>query len=65
MRTGESTARTLGMESQQLPMQCEVLKDEILAGPGYTNNAAEEVPEPHDHSKNLIRRRQTALWTTH
>jgi hypothetical protein len=30
MRTGESMARTLGMESQQLPTQSEVLKDEIL-----------------------------------
>ena len=53
------------MESQQLSTQSEVLKDEILTGPEYTNNPAEEVPEPYDHGKNLSRRCQTALWPTH
>ena len=65
MRTGESTARTLGLESQQLPTQSEVLKNEIHTRPECTNNPTEEVPEPHDHGENLIRRRQTALWPIH
>jgi hypothetical protein len=61
MRTSESPARTFGMESQQLPTQSEVLKDEILAGSECTNNPTEEVPEPHDHGKNLIRHSQMRL----
>jgi len=31
----------------------EVFKDEILAGTEGTDYPAEEVPEPHDHGKNL------------
>ena len=41
------------MESQQLLTQSEVLKDEILAGTERRDHPAEEVPEPHDHGKNL------------
>ena len=32
----------------------EVFKDEILAGTESTNNPTDEVPEAHDHGKNLI-----------
>ena len=31
----------------------EVFKDEILAGTESTNNPTDEVPEAHDHGKNL------------
>jgi len=31
----------------------EVFKDEILAGTESTNNPTNEMPEPHDHGKNL------------
>ena len=31
----------------------EVFKDEALAGTERTNNPTNEVPEPHDHGKNL------------
>jgi len=48
------------MESQELLTQSEVLEDEILAGTKGTTKPAEEVPEPSDHGKNLIRRRQSS-----
>ena len=48
------------MESQQLLTQSEVLEDEIFASTKDAAKPAEEVPEPHDHGKNLIRRRQSA-----
>ena len=41
------------MESEQLPTQGEIFKDEILAGTERTNNPAEQVPDPYDHGKNL------------
>lgn len=42
------------MESKQLLTESEVFKDEILAGTEGANNPSQEVPEPHDHDKNLI-----------
>ncbi len=53
------------MESEQLLTQGKVFEDEILAGTQRTDNPAEKVPEPHDHGKDLIRRRQTNSWSTH
>jgi len=41
------------MESEQLLTQGEIFKDEIPAGTERTNNPAEQVPEPHNHGKNL------------
>jgi hypothetical protein len=55
----------LGVESEHLLAQGKIFEDEILAGGKGTAKPAEEVPEPHDHGKNLIRRRQTASWPTH
>jgi hypothetical protein len=34
--------------------QGEVFQDEILAGTESSENPAEEMPEGHDHGKNLI-----------
>src|SRR5664279_3751698 len=65
VRRGESSARSLGVESEHLLTQGKIFEDEILAGGKGTAKPAEEVPEPHDHGKNLIRRRQTASWPTH
>ena len=50
---GESSAMSFGMESEQLLTQSEIFEDEILAGTERTNNPAEQVPEPHNHGKNL------------
>jgi hypothetical protein len=40
--------------SQQLLTKSEVFQDQILARTTRTANPANEVPEPHDHGKNLI-----------
>ena len=53
VRRSESPARSLGVESEQLLTQSKIFEDEILAGPKCTTKPAEEVPEPHDHGKNL------------
>jgi hypothetical protein len=47
------------VKSQQLLTQSKIFEDEILAGAKGTAKPAEEVPEPHDHGKNHIRRRQS------
>jgi len=50
----ESSARSFDMKSEQLLPQRKIFEDEILAGTKGTAKPAEEVPEPHDHGKNLI-----------
>jgi hypothetical protein len=47
------------MKSEQLLTQSKIFEDEILAGTKGTAKPAEEVPEPHDHGKNYIQRRQS------
>ena len=49
------------MESEQLLTEGKIFEDEVLAGAKGTAKPTEEVPEPHDHGKNLIRRRQNEL----
>ncbi len=61
MRTGESSARPLGVKSDQLLTQGKVFEDEILTATQRTDNPAEEVPEPYDHGKNLIRQSSSEL----
>jgi hypothetical protein len=51
----------LGVESEQLLTQRKTFEDEILAGTKGTAKPAEEVPEPHDHGKNLIRQSPSEL----
>jgi hypothetical protein len=41
------------MQGEQLLTQGKIFEDEILAGPEYTKNPPEEVPEPYDHAQNL------------
>ncbi len=41
------------MENEQLLTQGKIFEDEILAGAKSTAKPAEDVPEPHDHGKNL------------
>ena len=47
-------------QSQQLLTHGEVFEDSIFASTKDAAKPAEEVPEPHDHGKNLIRRRQSS-----
>ena len=42
------------MESQELLPEGKILQDEILAGTERADSPSNEVPEPHDHGKNLI-----------
>ena len=41
------------MKSEHLLTQRKIFVDEILAGAKSTAKPAEDVPEPHDHGKNL------------
>jgi len=41
------------VQSQQLPTESQVLKDEVLAGTASADHPAEEISERRDHSKNL------------
>ena len=41
------------MQSQQLLMESQVLKDEILMGAESAKQPAEQMSERHDHVKNL------------
>jgi len=50
---GEPSPRSFRLESEQLLTQGEIFKDEILSGTERTNNPAKQVPEPHNHGKNL------------
>jgi hypothetical protein len=43
------------VKNEQLLTQGKIFEDELLAGPKGTAKPAEEVPEPRDHGKNLIR----------
>src|SRR6516162_4743807 len=49
----QSTARSLRVQSQQLLMESQVLKDEVLMGAESAGQPAEQMSERHDHVKNL------------
>src|SRR6516164_5044835 len=49
----QSTARLLRVQSQQLLMESQVLKDELLMGAESAEQPAEQMSERHDHVKNL------------
>jgi uncharacterized protein with GYD domain len=43
----------LRVQSQQLLMESQVLKDELLMGAESAEQPADQMPERHDHVKNL------------
>lgn len=53
VRCSEPSARSLGVESEELLTQGEILQDEVLARTEGTNNPAEHVPEPQNHDQNF------------
>jgi hypothetical protein len=55
----QSMVRSLRVQSQQLPTESQVFKDEVLAGTASADHPAEEMSEPRDHSKNLSGKVQT------
>src|SRR6516165_9580852 len=53
VQDSQSTARSLRMQSQQLLMESQVLKDELRMGAESAEQPAEQMSERHDHVKNL------------
>jgi len=49
-----SSARPLPVQSEQLPTESRVFKDEILAGAKRADDPPEEMLERHNHGKNII-----------
>ena len=53
VQDSQSTARSLRVQSQQLLLESQVLKDELLMGAESAEQRAEQMAERHDHAKNL------------
>src|ERR1700688_5038681 len=49
----QSTARSLRVQSQQLPTESQVFEDQVLPRTEGADHPAEEMSERRDHSKNL------------
>ena len=50
----QSSARALRVQSEQLPTESQVFEDEVLAGAQRADDPPEEMPERHNHGKNII-----------
>jgi hypothetical protein len=50
----QSTARSFGVQGQQLLTESQVFEDEILPGTESADHPAEDMPDRHEHGKNLI-----------
>src|SRR5215472_12010213 len=50
----QSIARPLRVQSEQLPPESQVFEDEVPAGAKRADDPPEEMPEPHNHGKNII-----------
>src|ERR1700682_2236829 len=53
VQDSQSTARSLRVQSQQLPTESQVFEDEVRPTTERTDQPAEEMPERHDHGKNF------------
>ena len=49
----QSTARSLRVQSQQLPTESQVFEDEVRPATERSDQPAEEMSERHDHGKNF------------
>src|SRR5215469_8679780 len=54
MQGSQSTARPLCVQSEQLPTESQVFEDEVFAGAKRADDPPEEMPERHNHGKNII-----------
>jgi len=61
VQDSQSTARSLRVQSQQLLMESQVLKDELLMGAESAEQPAEQMSERHDHVKNLTETSRSQL----
>jgi hypothetical protein len=50
----QSTARSFGVQGQQWLTESQVFEDEILPGTESADHPAEDMPDRHEHGKNLI-----------
>src|SRR5215472_8777160 len=50
----QSSAGPLCVQSEQLPTESQVFEDEVPAGAKRTDDPPEEMPERHNHGKNII-----------
>ena len=57
VQSSQSTARSLRVQSQQLPTESQVFEDEVRPTTERTDQPAEEMPERHDYGKNFWRKR--------
>jgi RNA-directed DNA polymerase len=58
-------ARPLHVQSQQLPTERQVFKDEVLPGPESADHPPEEMPKQHDHGENLIGKSESSFAPRH
>ena len=50
------------MQSEQLPTECQVFEEQVLAGEKRADDPPEEIPERHNHGKNIIGTIRIQLW---
>src|SRR5215831_15419356 len=50
----QSSARPLRVQSEQLPTESQVFEDEVLSRARRADDPPEEMPERHNHGKNII-----------
>src|SRR5579862_1651735 len=50
----QSTARSFGTQGRQLLTESQVFEDEVFPRTKSPDNPSEDIPERHDHGKNLI-----------
>ena len=61
MRCSQPSARSFGVERQQLLTKGQIFKHEVLTGLEGANRPAENVPEPRDHGENINETSPTEL----
>jgi hypothetical protein len=61
----QSRARPLRVQSEQLPTESQVFEDEVLAGAKRADDPPEEMPERHNHGKNIIGTSEFSLALSH
>src|SRR6267378_5782566 len=58
----QSTARSLRVQSQQLPTESQVFEDEVHPATERTDQPAQEMSERHDHGKNFSGKDRIKLY---
>jgi hypothetical protein len=61
----QSTARSFGVQGQQWLTESQVFEDEILPGTESADHPAEDMPDRHDHGKNLSEPSEASFSPSH